>query len=599
MVVAVAAGLLPAVLGARISPAHAAASGNTADARGYWLTAADGGIFAFGDAPFLGSMGGTHLNKPIVGTAATHNRGYWLVATDGGIFSFGDAGFFGSTGGTHLNKPILGMAPTLSDQGYWLVASDGGVFAFGDAPFLGSMGGTRLNQPIVGMTPSPTGNGYWMVASDGGIFTFGDAKFFGSTGNIHLNKPIVGMAATPSGRGYWLVASDGGIFTFGDAAFFGSAGGIPLARPIVGMSRSPSGNGYWLVASDGGIFSYGDANFAGSTGNIRLNSPIVSMAAMQARHGAETVAFYYPWYGTPDRDGSWVHWDQNGASPPDNIASNYYPTRGPYSSSDTSILDAHFTEIAAAGITEVVVSWWGRNSYEDQHLAAVTNAAAAHGVGVGIQIEPYGGRDASTLTADLATLTGQGYKDFWVYFANQMPADQLAVINDGAGSGVRTWASSTGIADVRDGRFQDFARDAHFTGIYTYDPYFFEGGDFPVVCGQAHQRGLACAAGVAPGFFGVRATNIQRVKERANGATYDQRWAGAIGGGADVAAIVSYNEWHEGSQIESTAPAGCHSFSDTCYAGFDGAYGVSGPAASTVYLDRTKFWSDRYRATGG
>jgi hypothetical protein len=40
--------------------------------------------------------------------------GYWLVASDGGIFSFGDASFYGSMGGTPLNKPIVGMAASSS-----------------------------------------------------------------------------------------------------------------------------------------------------------------------------------------------------------------------------------------------------------------------------------------------------------------------------------------------------------------------------------------------------------------------------------------------------------------------------------------------------
>jgi len=58
--------------------------------------AADGGIFAFGDAPFDGSMGGQQLNKPVVGMAAPRSpAGYWLVAADGGIFSF-DVSFLGS-----------------------------------------------------------------------------------------------------------------------------------------------------------------------------------------------------------------------------------------------------------------------------------------------------------------------------------------------------------------------------------------------------------------------------------------------------------------------------------------------------------------------
>ena len=70
--------------------------------------------------------------------ATPSGNGYWLVATDGGIFAYGDAGFFGSLGATPLNKPITGMVPTPTGLGYWLVASDGGIFAFGDAAYYGS-----------------------------------------------------------------------------------------------------------------------------------------------------------------------------------------------------------------------------------------------------------------------------------------------------------------------------------------------------------------------------------------------------------------------------------------------------------------------------
>ena len=83
-------------------------------------------------------MGAHPLNQPIVGMAATPSgNGYWLVAADGGIFAFGDAPFHGSMGGRPLAKPIVGMAPYSPQSGYWLVAQDGGIFSFG-APFLGS-----------------------------------------------------------------------------------------------------------------------------------------------------------------------------------------------------------------------------------------------------------------------------------------------------------------------------------------------------------------------------------------------------------------------------------------------------------------------------
>ncbi|MGQ0520045.1 MAG: hypothetical protein ACT4PX_02690, partial [Actinomycetota bacterium] len=38
---------------------------------GYWLVAADGGVFAFGDARFAGSAGGLRLASPVVGSGGT------------------------------------------------------------------------------------------------------------------------------------------------------------------------------------------------------------------------------------------------------------------------------------------------------------------------------------------------------------------------------------------------------------------------------------------------------------------------------------------------------------------------------------------------
>ncbi len=118
-------------------------------------------------------------------------RGYRMTASDGGIFDFGNLPFCGSTGEIALAQPVVGMADTRDGGGYWTVARDGGVFAFGDAHFYGSTGNLALNQPIVGMAATPDGGGYWLVAADGGIFSFGDATFFGSMGGKPLNAPMV------------------------------------------------------------------------------------------------------------------------------------------------------------------------------------------------------------------------------------------------------------------------------------------------------------------------------------------------------------------------------------------------------------------------
>jgi hypothetical protein len=218
----------------------------TTDGNGYWLAARDGGVFTYGDAKFVGSAGALPLTQPIVAMAPmavgqqpsnldpslTHD-GYWLAAADGGVFNYGDAQFHGSAGGLHLTKPVVGIAATRTGRGYWLVASDGGIFNYGDAQFHGSAGALHLTKPIVAMTPTPTGRGYWLVASDGGVFDYGDARFFGSAGALRLRQPIVDITATPTGHGYWLTAADGGIFTYGDATFRGSLGAMPLTQPIV------------------------------------------------------------------------------------------------------------------------------------------------------------------------------------------------------------------------------------------------------------------------------------------------------------------------------------------------------------------------------
>ena len=276
VVVSLLAAALP-LLGSGVGPARALPPSATPTPAGYWLVAADGGVFPAGGAPFFGSTGAIRLNRPIVGMAATPSgAGYWLVASDGGIFSFGDAGFFGSTGAIRLNRPIVGMAATPSGAGYWLVASDGGIFSFGDAGFFGSTGAIRLNRPIVGMAATPSGAGYWLVASDGGIFSFGDAGFFGSTGAIRLNRPIVGMAATPTGTGYWLMASDGGLFAYGDARFFGSAAASGTDRPgdgFVALVPTSDNAGYWQAHATGLVLPFGTASrFADLP---QLGSPIV------------------------------------------------------------------------------------------------------------------------------------------------------------------------------------------------------------------------------------------------------------------------------------------------------------------------------------
>jgi hypothetical protein len=131
------------------------------------------------------ASGGPSSPPPVKRTGAVDivrtSKGYYIFAADGGVFCFGNAQFYGSLPGLDVkpNAPIVGGAVTNTERGYWVAAEDGGVFAFGDAPFDGSMGGTKMNSPVIGIEADPDGRGYWLLGQDGGVFSF-QAPFYGS-----------------------------------------------------------------------------------------------------------------------------------------------------------------------------------------------------------------------------------------------------------------------------------------------------------------------------------------------------------------------------------------------------------------------------------
>src|SRR5512137_339896 len=98
---------------------------------------------------------------------------------------------------------------------------------------------------------------------------------------------------------------------------------------------------------------------------------MVLIALAGARVDAETVtagdsvqrrvmAFYYPWYGTPDGPGGAgraVHWERIDAETRALAASTHYPALGAYDSHDEKVIDQHCRWAKRAGIDTLIVSW--------------------------------------------------------------------------------------------------------------------------------------------------------------------------------------------------------------------------------------------------
>ena len=147
-------------------------------------------------------------SAPIVGIVATADgKGYYLVAADGGVFAFGDAKFHGSAGNLKLVAPIVGLSITSTGAGYYLVGADGGVFTFGDAAYAGNLystfSGPSPDGPAVGIAADPAGPGYLIATAQGAIVSYGGAPFFGSPSlsGVTPAEPLVSVTYEPGGTG--------------------------------------------------------------------------------------------------------------------------------------------------------------------------------------------------------------------------------------------------------------------------------------------------------------------------------------------------------------------------------------------------------------
>ncbi|HVW34307.1 MAG TPA: metallophosphoesterase, partial [Acidimicrobiia bacterium] len=249
---------------------------------GYWMLAADGTVYPFGDAATLPGATPTAGTDEVDLEPTPSGDGAWLVDAAGRVTARGDAVHLGDVDRSRLvpGEKVTSLSATPTGAGYWVFTSRGRVIPFGDATSYGDMSGTALNSPVLGSVPTPSGHGYYMVAGDGGIFSFGDARFYGSMGGKHLNAPVQSLVPDGDGQGYWLVASDGGIFAF-DAPFQGSMGGTNLNKPVTGMVRF--GDGYLMVGADGGIFDFSSQPFSGSLGGHPPARPIVSWSRWRIR----------------------------------------------------------------------------------------------------------------------------------------------------------------------------------------------------------------------------------------------------------------------------------------------------------------------------
>jgi glycoprotein endo-alpha-1,2-mannosidase len=330
--------------------------------------------------------------------------------------------------------------------------------------------------------------------------------------------------------------------------------------------------------------------------------------------------FYYAWYGTPEFDGEYRHWNHavlnpdgtpTGRSYPggDDIASNFYPRGGCYSSNDPETIARHCFEIRLAGAGVLCVSWWGRDSFSDRAVPGILDAAYLHGLKVDFHIEPFEGRDAAGMKEAIEYIIDR-YGDhpafyrtdrfgirpmFFVYEPALIPGeDWKALLTPEGTNSIRgTKYDSNVIGLLVDENDRDLMIGGGFDGCYTYftvDGFTWGSttANWAEISEWAGDNGLIFIPCVGPGYNDtrIRPWNTENVRYRDNTETYYTMFVEVHKVQPPFIGINSFNQWNEGTQIESAEPKSIEGFSYLDYR----------PLGHDAYLHKTRslFYNFKY-----
>lgn len=307
-------------------------------------------------------------------------------------------------------------------------------------------------------------------------------------------------------------------------------------------------------------------------------------AFAQSRPRKEVLVFYYGWYGTRAYSGQDIHWlnpdtaHERIADAPD------YPVGGPYDSLDPAVIARQMAEIKAAGITGLIVSWWGQTDRTNDQLRRVLDAAGAQSLKVTAYVEQVA--SAEGVAADTLYLyQTYGHHPAWLRLDNKpviMYFDRLmqdigldgwqkarVLIEKQAPNAISYIATANTLKEIK-------TRKDAFDGLHIYSQQF-EGAETRLLPAlwrskyyndwvKAQTGAKVTTATILPGFddrLQPDRKGKRPVIKREDGKPFRNLWNAAIAARPDWILIVSFNEWHEASQIEPSTVFGAREL-DTC-----------------------------------
>ena len=308
------------------------------------------------------------------------------------------------------------------------------------------------------------------------------------------------------------------------------------------------------------------------------------LSARPVRSASESVvprqvlAFYYGWYGNPETSKHWVHWENVDNQNKRIGNSTHFPALDAYDSHDPSVIAQHCRQARKAGITGLIATWWAQGDFHDQGLPALLDTAQRTGLNVTAYFETahpgQGTARENALRDVLYLLKKYGQHPAWlkvngkpVLFVYVRALQELGL--DGwkwviTETNRRYPGGAVFIGD-------QISRPAAevFDGIHTYnitgaiagksvaDIHGWAQKTFPAWIQTAGPGRISCLT-IIPGYDDSKLgrTGQRPITDRHNGETYRTLWADAIAANPDWVLLTSWNEWHEGSELEPSLENG-------------------------------------------
>ena len=290
------------------------------------------------------------------------------------------------------------------------------------------------------------------------------------------------------------------------------------------------------------------------------------------------MAFYYPWYGTaegPGGAGKTVHWGRIDANNKDIQASTDYPQLGAYDSHDPKVIDQHCQWAKDAGIDTLIVSWWGHNHYTDRAMDAILEGCEHRGLSACIYYETvpkpqtpqsaaediikvlnrYGGHPAALKLngKPVVFVYGRALQELglmgWLSALKQVNAEYkggVTAIGDQFGYGA---------ARVFDG-LHTYNTAGHLQGRDPAEARQWAAETYASWVQLSDGAGKISAITVIPGYDDTKIRKPGLAVKRYDGQLYRAQWEEAIKADPHWVLITSFNEWHEGSEVEPSLQYG-------------------------------------------